>query len=201
LNIAVLCEGKTELAFRPTLLSFLESRLSGRMPRLKFVVYDGAIPTDGKLKKTVSELLSNQSLAVAAVIALTDVYPKFVDANDAKAKMRFWVGDEQRFYPHVALHDFEAWLLPYWSKISELAKRQSKPFSSNPETVNHGNPPAHRLKQLFEEGKCRDSYNKPRDAGRILREVDLSIAIEACAELKALVNTILTLCDPLARIP
>lgn len=66
----------------------------------------------------------------------------------------------------------------------------------HPEKVNHNKPPAHRLGSLFEAGKCRDSYSKPRDAKRILENADLMIAIQACPELKAFVNTILTLCDP-----
>jgi hypothetical protein len=45
---------------------------------------------------------------------------------------------------------------------------------------------------VFEIGQCRDSYVKPRDAGRILRDNDLLIAINICSELKAFVNTILT---------
>jgi len=57
--------------------------------------------------------------------------------------------------------------------------------------VNHQNPPAYRIKEIFETGKCRDSYVKPRDAGRILRENDLLTAVNQCPELKAFVNTIL----------
>ncbi|MDZ4855831.1 MAG: hypothetical protein SGJ26_13380, partial [Nitrospirota bacterium] len=48
--------------------------------------------------------------------------------------------------------------------------------------------------EVFEIGKCRDSYVKPRDAARILRENDLSVAVGQCSELKALVNTILSVC-------
>jgi hypothetical protein len=60
--------------------------------------------------------------------------------------------------------------------------------------VNHQKPPARRIKEIFEIGKCRDSYVKARDAGRILRENDLIIAIRLCSELKAMINTILSLC-------
>lgn len=134
------------------------------------------------------------------VIALTDVYtgknpPEFQDAADAKTKMRQWVGHEPRFHPHAAQYDFEAWLLPYWSVIQRLSKvAQAKAPWSRPEQVNHGKPPAHRLKALFEAGGCRDSYSKPRDAAKILREADLSIAISQCEELRSLVNTILGIC-------
>jgi hypothetical protein len=64
----------------------------------------------------------------------------------------------------------------------------------NPEEVNHDNPPAHRLKEVFRLGSKGRAYVKTRDAGRILRGQDLNVAIHACPELKALVNTILRLC-------
>lgn len=195
MKIVILCEGRTEQAFKTCLLSFLKTRLAGRMPKLVFDVHSGAIPTQAKLRRVVETLLSSGREPADAVIALTDVYPAFRDADHAKTELREWVGRESRFYPHVALHDFEAWLLPYWDRIQKLAGRDAAPFSSQPETVNHGNPPAHRMEKLFEAGTCRDSYKKPRDAGRILRDADLMVAILACPELKAFVNTILALCD------
>jgi hypothetical protein len=38
-------------------------------------------------------------------------------------------------------------------------------------------------------------YIKTRDARAILRDKDLSVAIRECSELKALVNTILDVCN------
>ena len=195
MKISIICEGKTEKAFKPHLTAFLQNRLPGNTPKLIFDSHDGAIPTEKKLQRVVSKLLDTGNNRPDAVIALTDVYPAFSDAVEAKQKMREWVGNEPRFYPHVALHDFEAWLLPYWDRVQKLAGRNSKPFGSDPEKVNHGDPPAHRLSKLFEAGSCRDSYNKPRDAGRILSGADLMNSIEACSELKAFVNTILRLCN------
>jgi hypothetical protein len=195
MNITIICEGKTESAFKESLRGFLESRLSGRMPSLRFDVHHGAIPSGAKLRRTVSNLLSTGVRRADAVIGLTDVYPAFADAADAKRKMRQWVGGISAFYPHVALFDFEAWLLPYWDRVQKLAGRDGAPFGANPEAIDHGNPPAHRIAKFFEAGKCRDSYNKPRDAKRILANADLRIAIDACPELKAFVNTIIRLCD------
>lgn len=105
-------------------------------------------------------------------------------------------GDTERVFlpsPHVACHDFEAWLLPYWPTIQKLAKHNMRAPSGPPEQVNHNRPPARWIKDVFERGQCRDSYVKPRDALRILRDNDLSVAIEACPELKAFVNTIIRL--------
>ncbi len=90
------------------------------MPRIDPYKYDGRIPKEGKLRRVVENLLGHGNSPSDAVIALTDVYTgtaDFKDAADAKQKMRAWVGPEQRFYPHAAQHDFEAWLLPFWSDI------------------------------------------------------------------------------------
>ena len=198
MKIALIVEGRTEKAFLPFLQKFLSSRLPDTMPRIDPFPYNGRIPKEKKLQRVVTNLLSGSKKA-DHVLALTDVYtgtqpPEFQDAADAKAKMRQWVGSEPRFHPHAAQYDFEAWLLPYWSMIQTLAGHNKTAPSGNPEAVNHNRPPAHRIMEVFEIGKCRDSYVKPRDAARILRDNDLSVAIERCSELKALVNTILSIC-------
>jgi hypothetical protein len=196
-KIVILVEGDTEDAFKQILVAFLRARLGARMPRLKFQRQDGRIPTHDKLKRMVQNHFSGKEPA-DAVIALTDLYTgtgEFKTAEDAKRKMRAWVGiEETRFYPHVAQHDFEAWLLPYWPDIQKLAKHNKAAPGSNPEQVNHTRPPAHHLKELFEIGRARDSYIKPRDARRILEGRDLLVSINQCSELKSFVNTILTLC-------
>ncbi len=123
MKIAIMVEGRTEKAFMPKLREFLATRIPGRMPKLDPVPYDGRIPKEGKLQRCVASLLSAGDRPADAVIALTDVYTgthDFVDAQDAKDKMRQWVGEESRFHPHAAQHDFEAWLLPYWSKIKKI---------------------------------------------------------------------------------
>ena len=204
MRIAIIVEGKTEKAFDPYLKEFLKSRLAKNtpkrdMPHLDYFCRDGRIPTEQKLKSAVKNLLTDRNHPADAVIALTDVYtgsnpPEFESATDAKQKMTQWVGDEPRFFPHAACHDFEAWLLPYWEKIQKLADSNRRSPGNNPETVNHGNPPAHRLQEVFITGGKKKSYVKTVDAGRILKGEDLKVAIEACAELKAFVNTILKLC-------
>jgi hypothetical protein len=198
MKISIIVEGKTEKAFMPYLREYLKIRMPGNMPKLDTLPYDGHIPKDNKLKRVVANLLTGRN-AADHVIALTDVYtgtkpPDFQDAVEAKVKMRAWVGNEPRFHPHAAQYDFEAWLLPYWPTIQRLAGHNKTAPSGHPETVNHNNPPAYRIKEIFEIGRCRDSYVKPRDAARILRDNDLSVAINQCAELKAFVHTILSVC-------
>lgn len=199
MRIAIIVEGETERAFLPHLRSFLQERLAGMMPKLDPVAYDGRIPTGEKLKRVVGRLLNDSKRPADSVIALTDVYtgtrpPQFANASDAKGKMRSWVGDNANFYPHAAQHDFEAWLLPYWADIQRLAGHNKNAPDGVPEQVNHNNPPAHRIKEVFRIGSRGRAYVKPRDAGRILQGKDLRIAAQACPELKAFLNTILTLC-------
>jgi hypothetical protein len=199
-RIAILVEGKTERVFKPFLLSFLSGHLRGQMPKLDFVPQDGGIPTNQKLLRVVENLLNDRQFPADAVIALTDVYtgknpPLFLDAIDAKEKMNQWVRGTPKFYPHVALYDFEAWLLPYWSKIQRVAKSNRTLPAPNPETVNHGNPPAYRLQEVFRTGVHKKSYSKTIDAPRILKGEDLMVSINACAELKSFVNRIILLCD------
>lgn len=196
MNIAILVEGATEIAFKKKLCEFLKNRLEGQMPRLKFIIQDGRIPKEEKLRRVVENLLTG-SKAYDAVIALTDVYTgtsDFQDAADAKAKMRSWVGNNPQFYPHTALHDFEAWLLPYWKDIQILAKHNRSAPSGSPETVNHQKPPSYWIKEIFSSGGRQD-YNKPTHGEKILKNNDLMVAIQACPELKAFVNQIISLCD------
>jgi hypothetical protein len=99
-----------------------------------------------------------------------------------------------------ALHDFEAWRLPYWAKIKKLAGSNRKSPGSSPENVNHTKSPAYLLEEVFRTGSKKQGYVKVRDAGRILNGEDLSVSINACPELKAFVDRIVTLCKPIAKV-
>ena len=197
MKITILVEGKTELAFKPHLTNFLAHRLAGRLPRIDPFPYNGRIPQGDDLRRKVETLLRVGQPPSDAVIALSDVYTgtrEFLDAADAKRKMRDWVGPNDRFYPHVAQLDFEAWLLPFWGDIQRLAGHNRAAPAGPPESVNHNRPPSFHIKEIFRIGSCRDDYSKPRDANRILRGKDLAVAAAKCPELKAFLNTILGLC-------
>jgi len=166
------------------------------MPRLDIFKYDGRIPKEDKLRRVVHNLLHQHHQPSDAVIALTDVYTgtnDFLDAADAKRKMVQWVGANPSFYPHVAQYDFEAWLLPFWKDIQKLAGHNRSAPTGQPEAVNHHKPPSFHIREIFRLGTCRDDYSKPRDANRILRNKDLTIAANQCSELRAFLNTIIRL--------
>ena len=200
MKIVIMVEGKTEKAFKPHLLAFLETRLAGHMPKLDVHKYDHRIPKEGKLRRTVERLLGEGKQPADAVIALTDVYtgtqpPDFTDAADAKTKMREWVGANTKFFPHVAQHDFEAWLLAYWDEIQRLAGSNRNRPTGAAEAVNHSKPPSKRIGEVFLAGSKGKAYVKARDANRILRQKNLLDSANECPELKAFLNTILSLCE------
>ena len=198
MKIAILMEGETERVFLPYLREFLSPRLPGNMPKLIAHKYDGRIPRQDKLKRVVEALLRGLEPDADHVVALTDVYTgsgDFENAADAKQKMQSWVGWNDRFHAHVAQHDFEAWLLPYWAAIQELARHNRTAPAGEPESVNHHHPPSWHIKEIFRTGQGPRHYTKTRDAKRILQGKDLSVAAAACPELRAFLNTILTLCD------
>ena len=195
MKITILVEGKTEQAFKPHLLEFLKSKLANRMPNIDFFPCHGRVHKEDKLRRTVDGLLRNGRVPSDAVIALTDVYTgtnDFVDAADAKRKMRAWVGNSNKFYPHAAQHDFEAWLLPFWGEIQTLAGHTKSAPPGPPEAVNHNHPPSYHISEIFRIGTRRVAYSKPRDGARILRGKDLTESANKCPELKAFLNTIPT---------
>jgi len=111
--------------------------------------------------------------------------------------MRQWAGPEPRFYPHAAQHDFEAWLLQYGDEIKNATGCNRNCPSGNPELVKHGKPPARYLHQAYRTGtRTRNtrSYIKAIEPLAILRGQDLTVAAKKCGELRALLDTILTLC-------
>lgn len=195
-RIALLVEGATEKAFQSSLMEFLSSHLQNQMPRLELIVYDGRIPKGDDLRKRVENLLTGRD-SRDAVIALTDFYTgsnDFSDAVDAKAKMRAWVGNDPKFYPHAAQYDFEAWLLPYWPRVQHLAGHNRSAPAGAPETINHNKPPSEHLKEIFRIGSCGRHYSKTRDAKAILKGQNLQHAADACPELQELLNTLLSIC-------
>jgi hypothetical protein len=188
-------EGKTEDAFKSHLIAFLKTRLPGRMPKLDFDRFEGRIPKQSSLKRRVALYLNERPVSADHVVALTDVYTgtsDFQTAEDAKHKMREWVGDERRFHAHAAQYDFEAWLLPFWEEIQRLAGSNRSSPGPRPELVNHQNPPSRRIEEVFRTGRGR-RYVKARDGLRILSGQDLLVSANACPELKAFLNTLLGL--------
>lgn len=165
------------------------------MPKIKAFPANGLLRRGAELQREVVRLLREHD----SVVALTDVYtgtPRlFENAADAKRRMREWLPNEKRFHPHAAQYDFEAWLIPYWKTIQTLAGSDRKAPGSQPEQIDHGRPPSLHLREVFRTGSKKVGYVKRVHAAKILDGQDLLVAANACPELKAFLNTILSLCE------
>lgn len=192
MSIVLLLEGKTERACVPVLKAFLDSvaEQEGKpRTRLASKDYSGSEVHDTEqVQRDVTRHLGTAD--VAGVVLLTDVCPRFRTAEGAKAHYQ-GIRPADRFRAHCALHDFEAWLLPYCDRIHQrLGKRPPKHARwPQPERVDLDKPPSKQLADLFQA--AGRGYRKTVDAPEILKGQDLAVAAEACPELRAFLNSLL----------
>ncbi len=191
-TIVLVVEGATEKALKEKIKLFLDERAENqKKPRIRLQArnFKSLNPTD--LRYQAEDALEK---GAAAVVALIDVYPRFRNAAEAKDWLRQATGNPSGFYAHAAQFDVEAWLLPYWDAIcGRIGVKQSSP-GANPEQVDNQNPPSKRLKTLYQRAKPKPKrYVKQIEMAAILRDKDLTLAAAQCPELKAFLNTLLTL--------
>ncbi len=189
MTVILLAEGETEKALTNKLKAFFDERagVEGK-PRIALRSRVIQLRPEKLHRQVRLELADSRT---AAVVGLVDVFPKFADASEAKKFLQEAVGDEPRFYPHAAQYDVEAWLLPYWDVICRRVGVKHNRPGDNPELVDRERPPSKRLAELYATVKRK--YIKPIEMDNILRDQDLTVAASQCAELKSLLNTLLTL--------
>lgn len=190
MKIVVLCEGRTEKALRSGLREFVQGRAQDR-PRIG--VETRAL--DGPMMRLKLATLVDRHLEksdVVGVVAITDVYPDFQTADDAKAGLKRFAGSASsspKFRAHAAKFEVEAWLMPFWKQIADRLGVKAASPGARPEEINHEQPPSRRLKDLFARAKQR--YEKVIDGPRWLTAERLEEAAESCPELKSFLNSLL----------
>jgi hypothetical protein len=194
-RIVVLCEGKTEAALTAQLREFVQRRATpGSRVGVDAKSLDGQIMRK-KLETLVRLHASDHE--VCGVIVLTDVYPDFKDAADAKERVRDCAGGAaagSKLRVHAAQFEVEAWLLPFWDEIARSLKVSAKRPGGKPEDVNHLKPPSLHLEELYRRAKPRPRrYDKVTEAPRWLTWERLPQAASECPELKLFLNSLLDL--------
>ena len=195
MKIVLLVEGDTEAALARHVKAFLDRRAdaAGR-PRVRLETRGKINVKPHKLKHRVG--LELRAPDVKAVVGLIDVFPDFQNATQAKAYLVKSADHPKFFHAHAAQFDVEAWLLPYWADICRRVRVTQKTPGSNPETVDQMNPPAYRLRKLYQRAKPRPrKYVKTTEMFAILKGKDLTLSANQCPEFKAFLNTLLKLSD------
>jgi len=202
--IAVICEGETEETFiKRILFPYLESY--GKKPK-PFLL--GGLERSGypKLAREVRKRLSERGIGY--VTTMIDLYglpknfpQKSAAPSEPYARVRFLerafaedIGEE-RFIPHIMLHEFETLLLTpqALNLIPERAKIEKRPLDDTqwqrllkdveekaPEQINDGadSHPAVRLKKVW------PGYKKTIDGIEILKAVSLEAVMVACPHFR-----------------
>ena len=201
MRIVLLCEGKTERAFKVALKGFLDRHCEEEQhPRVGLDAIELKGPRAWDCERIVDRLEMNAPKSdVLGVVGLVDVYPRFSDAKEAREYLRNCVKNSDlkgRFHAHAAQHDVEAWLLPFWNDICRRLSVSAKMPRANPEDVNNGKPPSKHLAELY--SRARRTYEKVIEAPRILKGHQIEEAATKCPELQSLLNTLKVLCNPTA---
>ena len=190
MKIIVICEGSTEEAIRSGLREFVQARATS-VDRIGLQTR----PLDGPtVRNKLQAIVRNcfEQPEVVGVVALTDVYPAFKSATDAKDALRRFAGTEAKregFKAHAAQYEVEAWILPAWDQIAKHLGAKASPPGAKPEQVNGQKPPSHHLRDLFRRAK-RD-FEKVTDGPRWLTGDMLAKAADSCPELKSFLNSLL----------
>lgn len=191
MKIVLLVEGDTEQALKEHLKRFLDER-TAQAARDRVSLQTRSLRLDRKdiEKRLRLELATKDTVAV---VALVDVYPYFDSPEAAKAFLLQAAGRDPRFYAHVARHDAEAWLLPFWEEICARVGVRKKAPGPHPEEIDGEHPPSERLEELYRLSKPPRKYIKPVEMNAILRGKDLTIIATSCPEFRAFLNTLLRL--------
>jgi len=194
-EIVLLIEGETETAVKSIFKQFLDARCDAEnKPKVRLTTkpLGSGLLNEETVKDQLAMNLGRSG--VKGVVALIDVVcsgrpQQFKNAAEAIAFLGGIAPNEDRYHPHAAQYDFEAWLLPYWDEICKRVGRRQGAPGANPENVNHNHPPSWHLEKLHRlAGK---KYNKPIDGKAILTGKDLLVSARQCPQFKLFLNSLL----------
>lgn len=189
MKVVVVCEGSTEAALRSAIRDYVHNKSKGRARvGVRVRSLDGAV-VRRKLASVVAYELADRD--VVGVVAVTDVYPNFQNAAVAKSSLMSQVGREHhpQFRAHVAQHDLEAWLIPFWDEIAKYLRVDAKSPGARAEEINGVRPPSLRISELYR--KAGRKYRKPIDGPTWLTGERLEHAAKSCPELKLFLDSLL----------
>jgi len=189
-KVVLICEGPTDRALVPGLRELIQKQMPDRgRIGLKSHPLNGPVYR-AKLARIVD--LHGSSADVVGIIALTDVYPEFKDAEEAKNRLATLVEKceyVRKFRAHAAQFDVEAWLIPSWQDIARSLNVSRQAPAAHPEQIDLDKPPSFHLADLYQAAKR--NYSKPIAARRWFSAENLERAADQCTQLKALLDSIL----------
>ena len=191
-RIIVLCEGDTEeLAVRYFIARQWQSDGLGSVG-LDRIILNGKPQNASKF--AVRYLDNQEVLAVFTLLDLqgnSQVLHQPNDNFDAKVRrVREWLRGQvehpraNHFFPHVCVHQTEAWILAEGRALAARLKDPSIVPDPNAEAKNFQNPPSQRLNELFLRVKKR-RYNKVIDGTPLFKAMQFPPVYDSCKYFRA----------------
>ena len=95
--------------------------------------------------------------------------------------------DQAKFRQHFAVYELEAWLLSQPDIFPQAVVKDFPAGISNPEKVNHDEPPAKLLERLYEKN-LKTGYKKVTDGQRLFSKLDPGVVYGKCPHFKRLLD-------------
>jgi hypothetical protein len=186
-KIVVLCEGDTEeLALRYFIGRQWQADGLSRVG-LKGIDLGGKPQDVGKY--AMRYLGERETLAVFTLTDLqgtTLIQHKPSDDLERKvSRMREWLraqiedADSSRFFPHVCVHQTEAWILAEGHALATRLRDPALKPDIGAESKNFENPPSKRLNDLFRH-RGRPGYHKIIDGRPLFEKMEFEPVYKSC---------------------
>lgn len=195
-RVLIYCEDSAELG--------LHSLLDAYRPELDAA--DLAVPRPqttagaGNMKRHIGQFVQHAiEDGDAAVMCLIDLYnapfdfPKRTRSVGQRVK---WMRDELRrlvprqwrghLYPHVVIHDLEAWMLADDGPLRSRLGNDVGPWEQ-PEHINLQRPPSALIGELFRT-RLRKTYGKVKDGTFLLKQASSETVYRKCPSFRYVVN-------------
>ncbi|MBI2872031.1 MAG: DUF4276 family protein [Chloroflexi bacterium] len=196
MTVKLYCEGGTEKGLR-RLLQPIREELRTRNLGLHIRTYEGVGQLLHKLPSATRDSLSTGARAVFALVDLHGAPVSFPNPRAPARQRADWLREHlrtlipeqyrNRFYPHVAVHELEAWILADPSGLRERLKTSSLPSWPHPECVNDTTPPSDVLNGLF-RARLKIRYAKIKEGVPLLEKLNLDAVYKGCPSFQLFID-------------
>jgi hypothetical protein len=185
-RIVVLCEGETEVVAVRHFIARQWEADGLRSVGLDRIDLRAKLPEVGKF---ATRYLNDPK--VLGVFTLVDLYKmnKVVhqpndDLEQKVRRVRDWLRAQvrhpgaSRFFPHVCVHETEAWILAEGRALAERLKDASIRPDPSAESKNLQNPPKKRVNELFQKSWLKRSYGEIQDGTPLFKRMEFDRVYE-----------------------
>jgi hypothetical protein len=133
---------------------------------------------------------------VTAVFTLIDLYGMnrvqyevYAELDEKVAQARAWLQDnwgetyKDFFFPHLSVHEVEAWLLAEGDCLARRLKDPGTRPNQHAETLNFLDPPSKRVDRLFRDRRG-DGYHKINDGTPLFKCLQFQPIYETCRHFR-----------------